>query len=115
MAKTTRRGQKQCPECGGWVKGTRAKACPKCSHQFNGKPAAAPAPELTKVVAGKSTKAGDTITIAQVRAVAQMVTIVGGFDHCQELLGVIRDVGGLRRMKDILEAMSATHVGESKA
>ena len=113
MAKTTRRGQKQCPECSAWVKGTRTKACPKCSHQFNGKQGAAPALEPTKALADKPTKAGDAITIGQVRAVAQLVTVVGGFDRCNELLGVIRDVGGLRRMKDLLEALSVAQVGQS--
>jgi hypothetical protein len=89
--------------------------CPKCSHQFNGKRKAAPAPQPTTAVVDKPTKAADAITIAQVRAVAEMVTIVGGFDRCHELLGVIRDVGGLRRMKDLLEALAAAQVGPSKA
>jgi hypothetical protein len=117
MAKRSRLGQKQCPECKVWVKGTRTKECPKCSHQFNGKKKAAPAlkPEPTKVVVEKPTKVGDTITIAQVRAVAELVTVVGSFDRCHELLGVIREVGGLKRMKDLLEAISAAQVGPSKA
>ena len=55
------------------------------------------------------------ITIAQVRAVAELVTLVGGFDRCHELLGVVRDVGGLKRMKDLLEALAAAQVGPSKA
>ncbi len=114
MAKRTRLGQKQCPECGKWVKGTRTRVCPKCDYQFNGKPKAVPAPETTKAVAGKPTKAADAITIAQVRDVAQLVTLVGGFDRCHELLGVIRDVGGLRRMKDLLEALAAAQVSQSK-
>ena len=53
---------------------------------------------------------GDAITIAQVRDVAQLVTLVGGFDRCHELLGVIRDVGGLPWMKDLLEALAAAQV-----
>ena len=114
MAKRTRRGQKQCPKCDAWVKGTRARACHKCGHQFNGKPKTAPALEPTKAIADKPTKAGNAITISQVRAVAQLVTIVGGFDRCHELLGVIREVGGLRRMKDLLEAMAEAQVGQSK-
>ena len=63
----------------------------------------------------KPTKVGDVITIAQVRAVAELVTLVGGFDRCHELLGVVRDVGGLKRMKDLLEALAAAQVGPSKA
>ena len=117
MAKKSRLGQKQCPECKAWVKGTRTKVCPKCDHQFNGEKKAAPAPkpEPAKVVVEKPTKVGDAITIAQVRAVAELVTLVGGFDRCHELLGVIRDVGGLKRMKDLLEALAAAQVGPSKA
>jgi len=114
MAKRTRLGQKKCPECGKWVTGTRTRVCPKCDYQFNGKPKAVPAPETTKAVVGKPTKAADAITIAQVRDVAQLVTLVGGFGRCHELLGVIRDVGGLRRMKDLLEALAAAQVSQSK-
>ena len=114
MAKKSRTGQKRCPNCKAWVKGTRTKACPQCDHQFNGEQKAAPAPEPAKAVVDKPTKVGDAITIAQVRAVAQMVTLVGGFEHCHELLGVIRDVGGLKRMNDLLEALAAAQVGQSK-
>jgi hypothetical protein len=114
VAKMSRLGQKKCPGCGKWIKGTRTRVCPKCDHQFNGKQKAAPKPEPTKAVVNKPTKAGDVITIAQVRDVAQLVTLVGSFDRCHELLTVIHDVGGLRRMKDLLEALSAAQVGQSK-
>ena len=122
MAKTTRLGQKKCPGCGKWVKGTRTRVCPKCSYEFNGKPKKTPAPKPAKSVVAKPseavvekpTKAPDAITITQVRAVAELVTVVGGFDRCHELLGVVRDVGGLKRMKDLLEALAAAQVGPSK-
>ena len=94
--------------------GNQDKSLSKCDYQFNGKPKAVPAPATTKAVVGKPTKAADAITIAQVRDVAQLVTLVGGFDRCHELLGVIRDVGGLRRMKDLLEALAAAQVSQSK-
>ena len=110
MAKTTRLGQKKCPGCGKWIKGTRTRVCPKCNYEFNGKPKKAPAPKPAKAVVEKPAKAGDVITIAQVRAVAQLVTVVGGFDRCHELLGVIHDVGGLKRMKDLLEALAAAQM-----
>jgi hypothetical protein len=123
VAKTTRLGQKKCPGCGKWIKGTRTRVCPKCDYQFNGKPKKTPAPKPakavvekpTKVIEAKPTKVADGITIAQVRTVAEMVTSVGGFDRCHELLGVIRDVGGIKRMKDVLEALAAAQVGPSKA
>ena len=120
MAKS-RQGQKQCPECNAWVKGTRTKECPKCHHQFNGKKKAAPAskapapkPEPAQVVVEKPTKVADAVTIAQVRAVAELVAVVGGFGRCHELLGVVREVGGLKRMKDLLEALAAAQVSPSK-
>ena len=53
----------------------------------------------------KPTKAGDTITLDQVKKVAQTIKAIGGFDPLNELLGLIREVGGLRRFKDLLDAM----------
>jgi hypothetical protein len=95
--------------------------CPKCDHEFNGKKKVAPSrkvlapkPEPVQIVVEKPTKVGDTITIAQVRAVAELVAVVGGFDRCHELLGVIREVGGLKKMKDLLEALAAAQVGPNK-
>ena len=102
MAKKMRRGQKQCPKCNAWVKGTRSKNCPKCDYQFNGKQEAAPAPEP----AAAEKKAGDTVTFEQVRAVIQTVKAIGGFARLNELLGLVKEVGGLRKMKELLEAMS---------
>jgi plastocyanin len=56
------------------------------------------------VVAEK--KAGDTVTFEQIRAVTQTVKTIGGFAHLHELLGLIKEVGGLKKFKDLLEAMS---------
>jgi hypothetical protein len=58
------------------------------------------------VVAAAEKKA-DTVTFEQVRAVTQTVKVVGGFDRLNELLGLVREVGGLKKFKDLLEAMSA--------
>ncbi|MHB0958263.1 MAG: hypothetical protein ACYC0X_12355 [Pirellulaceae bacterium] len=115
MAKKSRLGQKQCPECKVWIKGTRTKECPKCSHQFNGKKKAASAlkSEPAEPVVEKPTKTGDVIAITQLRAVADLVTAVGGFERCHELLDVIQDVGGMRRMKTVLEAMAAAQVSQN--
>jgi hypothetical protein len=62
MAKKSRRGQKQCPKCQVWIKGTRAKTCAKCGYEFNGKKKPAPAPEPVAAPAVEK-KAVDTITI----------------------------------------------------
>ena len=111
MAEKTRRGQKQCPKCNAWVKGTRAKACPKCEYQFNGKQRKVHVPQaVAAVVAEKPTKAADTVTFEQLRAVTQTVKVIGGVNRLNELLGLVKEVGGLRKMKDLLDAMSATDV-----
>ena len=99
MAKKSRLGQKQCPKCEAWFKGTRAKACPKCGHKF--RPKQKPAPEPAAPVE----KTANTVTVEQVKAVAQTIKAIGGFDRLNELLGLIREVGGLRRFKDLLDAM----------
>ena len=56
----------------------------------------------------KPTKAGDAVTIQQIKAVGQMVKSVGGFGRFREMLDVIRQVGGLKRLRDLLEAMAVT-------
>ena len=73
MAKKTKRGQKQCPKCKAWVKGTRTKACPKCNYQFNGKAEAKAATEPAP-----AEKKADTVTFEQVRAVTMTVKAIGG-------------------------------------
>ena len=95
--------QKSRPEkCDAWFKGTRAKALSKkYGHKFQAKQkAATPEPASAPVE-----KAANTVTVEQVKAVAQTVKAIGGFDPLNELLGLIREVGGLRRFKDLLEAM----------
>jgi hypothetical protein len=107
MAKRTRRGQKQCPKCKAWVKGTRAKACPECNHEFNGKPVAAPVP--APVVAEKK---ADTVTYEQLRAVTQTIHAIGGVARLDALLGLIKEVGGLKKFKDLLAAMSVSETDQ---
>jgi len=67
-------------------------------------PATAPAPAAPKP--------GETITLEQIKKVAQTVKAIGGFDRLHELLGVIKDCGGVRKFKDLLEAMAATEKDE---
>jgi hypothetical protein len=62
-------------------------------------------------VAEKPTKAADTVTIEQLRAVTQTVKAIGGFNRLNALLGLVKEVGGLRKMKDLLEAMSMADAG----
>jgi arginine repressor len=77
----------------------RSRTAKKAAKQQAAVEVAAPA------AVEKPTKAGDTITLDQVKKVAQTIKAIGGFDRLNELLGLIREVGGLRRFKDLLDAM----------
>lgn len=114
MAKKVRRGQKQCSQCGKWVKGTRTKTCPHCDYQFNGQSKSKAVSEPVKAETTKPAKNGDGITIHQIRAAASMVAAVGGFERCYQLLDVIRDIGGVRRMTDLLAAISTAQGNHSQ-
>lgn len=100
MAKTNRQGQKQCPACKKWIKGTRTRACPRCGHDFTGKQPAAP-----EATSAPVEKAANTVTVEQVRATVQTVKTLGGADHLTELLTLIKAVGGLKKFKDLVDAM----------
>ena len=63
-----------------------------------------PVEEVAPVVAEK--KNGGTITLEQVRKVAQMVKAMGGFQRTTEVLDVIRELGGMKKFKDLAEAMT---------
>ena len=39
---------------------------------------------------------------------------IGGFDRLNELLGVIKEVGGIKRFKDLMEAMAVPETDEIK-
>ena len=116
MAKKMKPGQKRCPSCGASVKGPRTKACPKCGHEFNGKPQnvaspkAAPATAVPAVVEKltKPTKPADTITLDHVKKVAQTIKTIGGIHRVTEVLDVIKELGGVKKFKDLAEAMTTT-------
>ena len=76
-----------------------------------GKQKAAP----TAKPAAAEKKAGDTVTIDQVRAVTQTVKVIGGSTRLNDLLGLIKDVGGLRRFKDLLEAVSVVETNDAQS
>ena len=103
MAKRTRRGQKQCPKCKAWIKGTRAKSVPQVRLRIPWRNDGC----LNRHRSQQPEKAGDTVTISQVKAVAQTVKTVGGFVRLNELLGLIKEVGGVKKFKELLEAIAA--------
>jgi hypothetical protein len=57
----------------------------------------------------------NVITLEQIKSIGQMVRAIGGFERLNEMVGVIKEVGGLKRFKDLLEAMSVTEQGGTKA
>ena len=63
---------------------------------------------VTAVTEEKTEKVGATVTLEHVKAVALTVKTLGGSVRLYELLGLIKDVGGLKKFKDLLEAISGT-------
>lgn len=50
-------------------------------------------------------KVNGTLTVQNVKAVAETVKTIGGFGQTKEMLGVIKDVGGLKKFRDLMDAM----------
>jgi hypothetical protein len=76
--------------------------------------AAVPAISTAAVVAAAEAPAKTTnaITLEQIKAVSQMVKSIGGFCHLHEMLSVIKEVGGLKKFKDLLDAMAVNEIKE---
>ena len=64
------------------------------------------------VIVEKPTKNGDTITLEQVKKVAQTIKTLGGFQRMTEVLAVIKELGGVKRFKDLAEAMTVPSTDE---
>ncbi len=69
------------------------------------KPAAAVAAAAAPAVVEKPTNGG-TITLDQVKKVACTVKTLGGFQRVIEVLEVIKALGGVKKFKDLAEAMT---------
>jgi hypothetical protein len=76
------------------------KAKLKKDRKLIAKPAAAPA-----VVEAAPAKANGTITLDLIKKVASTVTALGGLTKAAELLEVIREAGGMKKFKDLAEAI----------
>jgi hypothetical protein len=70
--------------------------------------AEAKAVEARPAAVEQPTKAVATVTLDQVKAVVATVKVLGGSPRLCELLGLIKEVGGLKKFKDLLEAISGT-------
>ncbi len=49
---------------------------------------------------------GGTITLEQVKRVAQTIKTIGGIQRVTELLEVIKELGGVKKFRELAEAMS---------
>jgi len=67
------------------------------------KKSAAPV-EVAPAVVEKPTNG--TITLEQIKMVALTIKMVGGYDRLTELFDVIKELGGLKKFKDLAEAMT---------
>ena len=111
MATTSHFGQKRCPDCSKWIKGTRTKTCPYCNHQFQSKPRAAK-PRVAEtvvpaVVAVAKAGNGQAITLDQISKVASTVKALGGYKRMTDVLGVISELGGVKKFRQLAEAIEA--------
>jgi hypothetical protein len=72
------------------------------------KPVAAVAASPAITEPEKTAKPSATVTLEQVKAVALTVKTLGGSVPLYGLLALIKEVGGLKKFKDVLDAMSAS-------
>ena len=54
------------------------------------------------------------MTIGHVKAVAETVKTLGGFDRANSLLTTIKEVGGVKRFKELLDVMAITQPSDTK-
>ncbi len=57
-------------------------------------------------VAETPTKNGGTITLEQVKKVACTIKTIGGFQRVLEVLDVIKELGGVKKFRELAEAMT---------
>jgi hypothetical protein len=84
----------------------KARTVKKAAKKQAAAEAAAPA------AVEKPTKATDTVTLEHVKAVAQTINTLGGSVRLYNLLDLIKEVGGLKKFKDLLEAISGPELDE---
>jgi hypothetical protein len=78
----------------------KARTLKKAARKQAAAEAAAPA------VVEKPTKTADTVTLEHVKAVALTISTHGGAARLYDLLALVKEVGGLKKFKDLLEAIA---------
>ncbi len=94
----TREGKKAATKAG-------TKRAKKRAKKAAAVEAAAPA---APAIVEKPAKGGEMITLEHVRKAAEVIAKVGGFHRVTELLEIIRELGGVKKFRDLAEAMSTT-------
>ena len=89
----------------GYVSNIKTKLNKTRKTKKKAKKQAAPA-EAAPAIVEKPAKAGDTFTLEQVQKVAQAIGRIGGQHRVSELLEVIWELGGVKKFKDLAEAMA---------
>jgi hypothetical protein len=63
--------------------------------------------QAAPVAAAAPTKVSNgAITIEQIKAVAQTVKVLGDTEQLNALLGLVKEVGGLKKFKDLVDALT---------
>ena len=60
----------------------------------------------------KPTKPGETITLEQIKKVAATINAVGGLQRMVEVLDAIKETGGVKKFKDLAEAMACPAIDD---
>jgi hypothetical protein len=96
-----------------YVAGIKAKVKAKRAARKS-RTTATPAPASAPVVAAPEVPAKPStgITLEQIKAVSQTVKVIGGFARLHEMLAVIKEVGGVKKFKDLLEAMAVAETDQ---
>ena len=69
------------------------------------KAAKTPAPQPAPVATERPLANGDTVSVAQIKTIVETAKAMGGFDRINELLGLIQEVGGMRKFKNLVEVL----------
>jgi short-subunit dehydrogenase involved in D-alanine esterification of teichoic acids len=63
---------------------------------------------VAPAVVEKPATNGSTITLEQIKKVACTIRTLGGYQRMTEVLDVIKEMGGVKKFRDLAEAMTAT-------
>jgi hypothetical protein len=62
----------------------------------------------TPVTEERPVKAGDMVTVEQVKKVAELMKTLGGQKRLHEVLEMVKELGGVKKFKELVAAISAS-------